>query len=209
MLIYTFDNEGYFIGTGYAQKNPLKEGYIYPKNSTIEALPSIILEAYQSFKFDGVNWAVDNVQYKIDDLLATTNDKGSLLYESDIDGLPITRDTSIDDVEADKTLLRQAAHEAMQLDIYNELEILYLSRSSDTATAASITWDLMENMPSEYSSMGLKSEYTLVGISVGDVLDSEAKILDYATQLNSKKITYSKYRLSRIEQFKSEIAAIG
>lgn len=211
MLIYTFDENGIFIGTSTAQKHPLKAGFLYPKNSTLAALPNTNLEAYQAFKFDGSNWAVENVQEKVDDLLATTNDKGTLLYE-DIGGLPIARDIALvitDDAEADKVGLRQVTYDSMQIDIYDELEILYLTRKAETATAISLTWDIMQNNPAEYSAMGLISEYNLVGIFIGDPLDTEAKILDYATQLNAKKLVYSKYRLTRIMQYKQEIIAIG
>lgn len=212
MNIYNYDYKGHYTITTEARLDPLDGNPMIPAHATSIAVPEAELETYERYKFDGTAWVVDKVQSIIDGLLETVNEKGTALYELDENQNPVERsaqDIADDDAEADKEVLRVTAYSDMNTDIYTELQNTFGTKKSETATAMAMTWDLMKAEPAEYHELGLKSDFDLTGISKGDALDTEAKVLDYATQLVDKKKAYSKYRLQRIKQFNDEITSIG
>ncbi|MHC4780861.1 MAG: hypothetical protein ACYTFG_20005 [Planctomycetota bacterium] len=212
MDIYNYDENGHYTKTTEARLDPLEGTPMIPARATATAVPTAAIESYQRYKYDGTSWIVDDIQPIIDSMLAETNVKGSNLYEDDGNGKPVARlqaDIDIDDAEADKVVLRNTAYSNMQNDVYTELENTFGTRKSETATAMAMTWDLMKATPSDYSALGLEAEFDLTGIVKGDALDTDAKVLDYATQLVAKKLTYSQYRMQRIKTYNDEIVTIG
>jgi hypothetical protein len=212
MDIYNYDENGHYTKTTEARIDPLEGSPMIPARATATAVPTAAIESYQLYKFDGAAWIIDDIQSIIDSMLAETNAKGSLLYEADVDGKPVARlqaDIDLDDAEADKVVLRNTAYINMQNDVYDELETTFGTRKSETATAMAMTWDIMKASPSDYSALGLVAEFDLTGIVKGDALDTDAKVLDYATQLVAKKLSYSQYRMQRIKTYNDEIITIG
>ena len=94
------------------------------------------------------------------------------------------------------------------VDIYDELFTVFRTKDSATATANYETWKDMKVTPSRYSSLGLKVDHQVNAadnteiFSPGSALDTDQKIVDYATRKVEQAQEYGAWRMQRIQQYK-------
>lgn len=100
-----------------------------------------------------------------------------------------------------KNELIVAAYERMNSDVYAAMSLVFGTTNADSATAYEKTWSLMKETPSDWSGLGLKDD-------LGASLDTDSKILAYATAKLAAVVEYGKWRMIRIEQFRAERASI-
>lgn len=93
------------------------------------------------------------------------------------------------------------AYERMNSDVYSAMSLVFGTTNADSATAYEKTWTLMKDTPSDWSGLGLKDD-------LGASLDTDAKVLAYATAKLAAVVEYGKWRMVRIEQFRAERASI-
>ena len=119
--------------------------------------------------------------------------------------------------DADKVFAREQRLKEAQItelyntmvsDIYDKVELVFKSRSQDNAIADQVTWEKMKENPSAYSSGDLLAEFEVAGFSVGDMLDTDQKVLDYATAKINEIEQYSLWRMQRKQQFAIDRQAI-
>ena len=67
---------------------------------------------------------------------------------------------------------------------------------------------MMSETPSDYSAIGIVAKFATGSLSIGDVLDTDAKILEYATSKISDIKAYGVYRMTRKLQFDNDKATI-
>jgi hypothetical protein len=104
----------------------------------------------------------------------------------------------------DKEKQIEAAYRQMNVDVYAEMAQVFGTTNPESATAYEATWKMMAETPAEYASLGLTSRFDVAGLAVGDALDTEQKVLDYANAKIADVQSYGKNRMQRIEQFRSE-----
>lgn len=115
---------------------------------------------------------------------------------------------------ASKQALVQAAYDRMNSDIVAEMSRVYVTSIPDpalaaaSATADNETFKNMKSSPSSFSSKGYKAEKAVGSFQLGDALDTDQKVIDYANARLTETLNFAVYRLERIEQFKTERAAI-
>lgn len=98
--------------------------------------------------------------------------------------------------------LLQAAYDQLNAEVYAEMETTFGTKNADSATAYEKTWNIMTSAPSEWSILGLKDD-------LGNLLDTDQKILDYANQKLLAVEAYGKWRMQRIQQFRDYRASLG
>lgn len=86
-------------------------------------------------------------------------------------------------------------------DVLNEMLSVFGTTSTEVATANYETYKLMKSAPELFSSEGLKDDNNLD-------LDTDQKVLDYASAKVSAIEAYGVYRIKRYQQYKDEIAAL-
>jgi hypothetical protein len=91
----------------------------------------------------------------------------------------------------------EEAYFKMSKEIYEEMEIVFGTKNSDSAIAYEKTWNLMLANSEEWSNLGLKDD-------VNDLLDTSEKVLDFASKKISQVVIYGKWRMQRIAQFRQE-----
>lgn len=117
---------------------------------------------------------------------------------------------SAGEAEASKQAQLDMAYSSMNKDIYDKLYDVFRTRKPETATAEHETFKHMKDNPSQYASKGLKCDHQLNKadttelFSPGSALDTDQKVLDYATRKLELVHEYGVYRAERIQQFKNE-----
>ena len=96
----------------------------------------------------------------------------------------------------------------MNADVYAEMQQVFGTTKSDSATAYFETWKLMAAKPVLFYQQGLKADKEIGSFQAGDALDTMQKVEDYANARIAEAETYSVNRMARIEQFRVEKAAI-
>jgi len=96
----------------------------------------------------------------------------------------------------------------MNTDVDTEMFSVFGTKSRDSAQANFETWKLMESKATLFLSLGLVAEKAIGSLALGDILNSNAKIQEYASGLIVLSETYAVWRMSRIKQFKNERAII-
>lgn len=100
------------------------------------------------------------------------------------------------------------AYEAMNTYVLSEMSKVFGTTSTESATAYEATWRLMIASPSLFVSAGLTARFGSAGLNIGDALDTDQKVQDYANAKIAEVEAYAVNRMQRIEQFRSEKAAI-
>ena len=101
------------------------------------------------------------------------------------------------------------AYNTMTSDILAEMTKVFGTTKTDSAIAYQETWKEMAVSPELYSTLALKARFDIDGVCVlGDLLDTDQKILDYATAKTNQAKQYAVYRMTRIEQFRNDKEAI-
>ena len=109
MIVYGYDDNGFYQGEIVAQPSPLEAGkYLIPRNATTEK--PLDLEENKENKWDGSKWVlVDSRAYleerrvEREEKLAEKNSWGVKLYEADGDWYKARKQTDIDkDIEEKK-----------------------------------------------------------------------------------------------------------
>jgi len=113
-----------------------------------------------------------------------------------------------DKLVQDKTDLVTAAYNQMNTDVYAQMYVVFGTKNPESATAYHDTWKLMSSNPSEWSSIGLTSNFDRGGLVKGDALDTVQKIQDYSDACLAEVNAYGVWRMQRIEQFKVERATL-
>ena len=84
---------------------------------------------------------------------------------------------------------------------------VFRTRNPETANADHETWKLMVASPAKYVSVGLKTSYQVDDasgtelFSPGSALDTEEKIVSYATRKIEQAEEYAIFRLQQKQQF--------
>lgn len=105
-------------------------------------------------------------------------------------------------------------YDEMTKAVYDQMFTVFYTRKSDSAIANYEMWKHMKDNPALYSSQGLKAEYQLDNadttelFSPGSALDTDQKIIDYATRKLEQADEYVVWRSTRIQQFRNEKEAI-
>jgi hypothetical protein len=107
-----------------------------------------------------------------------------------------------------KAGLIAAKYVEMDTEIFDEMETVFGTRRADSATAAHQTLILMKSNPELFSEEGLLADMPVTGFAVGAALDTDEKVLDYATKRIEQINAYGVFRVKRIKQFREEKAAI-
>lgn len=96
----------------------------------------------------------------------------------------------------------------MDTAIFNQMEVVFGTRRADSAAATEGTLDLMKNKPELFAAEELTADIPVTGFASGAALDTEAKVVDYATKRIAQIEAYGVFRAKRIKQFRDEKAAI-
>jgi len=101
----------------------------------------------------------------------------------------------------------RSAYQALETDIYDEMYKVFGTRRADTANADYETWKDMKVNASKYSGLGLKVRSQVddsSGVelfSPGSALDTDGKIISYATRKVEQAEEYAVYRIKRKQEF--------
>jgi hypothetical protein len=85
----------------------------------------------------------------------------------------------------------------MNDEVIQQMTAVFGTSRTDSATAYERTWELMKQDPAEWIFLDLKDDN-------GDILDTEAKVVSYASAKINAVRDYGKWRMQRIQQFKDE-----
>lgn len=99
-------------------------------------------------------------------------------------------------------------YNAMNTEVYTAMGGVFGTTNADSATAYERTWEMMKAAPENWSGAGLLAEFAVGGFAVGDALDTDQKVTDYATAKIAEVLAYGVWRMQRIKQFKIDRAAI-
>ena len=117
-------------------------------------------------------------------------------------------ETMTEDVAMNKTAQITTKYAEMNTDVLTQMAAVFGTTNTDSATAYQVTWEKMVSAPSLYSSAGLTARFAAGGLAVGDILDTDQKVQDYANAKVAEVDAYGVTRMQRIEQFRAEKAAI-
>lgn len=111
-------------------------------------------------------------------------------------------------VQAEKTQQITDRYNEMNEDVFAQMESVFGTQRSDSATAYHQTWELMKAKPILFWEQGLKVHVAHGAFEIGDALDTVQKVEDYAEAALAAVEAYAVYRMNRIKQFQDERAAI-
>lgn len=98
----------------------------------------------------------------------------------------------------------------MVKDVFERMFAVFQTNNSDSAIATRETWKDMILAPADYASEGLKSPEILrdssdnIIFGVGDDLNTEQKVLDYANRKLTQARDYGIWRIKRIDTFRDQ-----
>jgi len=116
----------------------------------------------------------------------------------------------VDQVVVDKATQVTAKYSEMSDAVYSQMSSIFYTKKSDSAAANYEMWKHMVANASLYSAKGLKAEYQLNNAdatelySPGSALDTDPKIVAYATRKLEEADEYIVWRSDRIQQFRNE-----
>lgn len=108
----------------------------------------------------------------------------------------------------DKTKRVSKKFKDLNDEVGAEMYQVYKTTNPDSAVANYLTWMAMKNSPSKFSNKGLVARFEVVGLSIGDALNTPKKVEDYATALLDLADQYAIWRELKIQTFISEKASI-
>lgn len=97
---------------------------------------------------------------------------------------------------------------ALNTQVQAEMKQVYDTTNPDSAVANYLTWLSMKADPAKYANKGLVARFEVVGLSIGDALDTNQKVTDYSTALIDLADDYAIWREQQILVYAAEKAAI-
>jgi hypothetical protein len=210
MIVYTYDNSGYYLGQTQAKKNPRNpQKYLIPMNSTEIAPPNP--SEYTADKIPVFNkvsneWElVDSPLYLStqEALLEEVNSVGVKLYELDVNGKVILRDQEEVDSETElKNKIHQARDKKLEIEIDIANKAIEMTNSSNVESAKAETdgWQLRRELPNEYEDLGLIVTYEQPNYPIGTPLDNAIAVNEYYSLM---ALELDKFRLAKINEYGS------
>jgi hypothetical protein len=101
-----------------------------------------------------------------------------------------------------------AAYSSMNNDVLTEMNNVFGTTNPVSASANHQTFLLMKTNPDLFSTEGILADKTTTSFDAGDALNTNQKIIDFATERLAEIDSYGVYRIKRIQQFQAEKAAI-
>lgn len=99
-------------------------------------------------------------------------------------------------------------YDIMNVEVYTQMSLVFNTTNADSANANRETWALMLENPSDWSVVGLKAEFNRGSLSIGDALDTDEKITNYASACLNAVKAYGIWRMQRIQQFRADRSLI-
>lgn len=99
-------------------------------------------------------------------------------------------------------------YKIMQTEVLNQMSIVFGTANTDSALRYKATWEEMTLTPSDYSVAGLTSRFVVGIFVVGDALDTDQKVTDYASAKITEAKAYGVWVMQRIEQFRNDKALL-
>lgn len=134
-------------------------------------------------------------------------DKQYLIINDEDDVLSVGENIA---VAAENTLAGELA--VLKAEMNSELYALMYSVAGtsdfNAATLYEKTWNKMVSNPSNYSNLGLTARFDRGGLEVGEALDTNQKVQDYAQACLDVSDAAEITRMQRIEQYKLDAAAL-
>lgn len=112
------------------------------------------------------------------------------------------------DAAKDKVRQVSAAYNLMTKDVMDQMVTVFGTSNPQSASAYYQTWQDMIANPANYASAGLTARFAAGTLAVGELLDTAAKITEYATAKKVEADAYGVTRMQRIEQFRTDKATI-
>lgn len=105
----------------------------------------------------------------------------------------------------------QALYDLMNAEIFQRMFVVFGTNRTDSASAYYETWKLMVAKPDLFSSKGLTVDRNMENAPymTGEPLNSDAKVIAWASFRITVAEAYSVYRMERIEQFRAAVAALA
>lgn len=140
--------------------------------------------------------------------LPDTIDRQYLVINDDNGVLSVGENQTFKDQLAFNAQLEQLKYD-MNAELYTLMYTVAGTNDFNSATLFERTWAKMVASPSDYSSLGLTARFDRgTDISIGDALDTDAKVLSYAQACIAVAGAAEVTRMQRIEQYKADVAAL-
>jgi hypothetical protein len=107
-----------------------------------------------------------------------------------------------------KQNLVTAAYDRMNADVLAEMKRIFNTSNPDSANRQHNTWKVMVVSPALYLNIGLKADSSAAEMNAGEEFTDSAKTVAWAQDRVTEAELYSVWCMQRIEQFRSERAAI-
>jgi hypothetical protein len=105
---------------------------------------------------------------------------------------------------ATKTSLVTTAYNELNADVYAQMAVVFGTTNADSAVANNESYKNMKSSPALFSNKGFKAEKAVGSFTLGAALDTDQKVIDYASARLGETTQYAVWRMERIEQFKAE-----
>lgn len=221
MIVYLFDQDGFYCGVQTAQvdpKNPAQR--LMPANAT-QVAPPTGYPVEQCPKWNGSAWVLDTAPKTIAEQvelarlqeevkqqnLEATNEYGIRLYE-EVNGEVVLRNSAAVQAEVDLVLTdlqKQSLLSTLKQNIINKGAEITGGIDSESIAAFFQAYQLRAANPASYIADGLAVKYAVTGYAVNDALDTEAKITDY---YNKVMIEMDKFREAEYATYQTALAAL-
>lgn len=103
---------------------------------------------------------------------------------------------------------KQTLGSAYYNEVYDELYTRFGTRNGEAVSADYETWKLMAETPSDWSSLGLSVTRDTTSFDIGDVLNTDQKVQDYANECIADIKAYGVWRIQRQAQYITDLAAL-
>ena len=195
MIVYFYDNEGYFSGKRLAQKHPFKNEYLLPLNSTMLAPPQDY-SINEEPVFNGNSWDLTTSRAKLaeenelttqeDALLEKVNSYGVKEYFRNDLGRVVLRPQ--EEIDAENQVIIDdinATNRKIALDnvIIEEAKRVTRAGDKDSAQAFVQAYQLRMTYPADYVSKNLMVFFAIGQYALYEPLDTIEKIADYYKQV--------------------------
>lgn len=107
-----------------------------------------------------------------------------------------------------KQVLIGQKYTEMDTAIFDEMVLVFGTRRADSAAASERTLQLMKEKPELFASEGLKVMVAAPGFAVGSDLNTETKVVNYATARLARIEEYGVFRLKKMQWFAEQKALI-
>lgn len=165
----------------------------------VDQLESTLIPAADSHYSDGINSVPDAMSIpQIDDGSGNMISDPSYLFVAAVLEHWEVQINAVGKVTADITSL----YNTMTNEILAQMAVIFGTNSVDSALSYEATWKEMALTPSDYSGANLSARFAVAGMAIGDSLNTEQRVLDYANAKIVEVKAYAVWRMQRIEQFR-------